>query len=187
LVACNCKTLSEQKVILEKPKNRRVFDQVKEDASSPLFVLYDSASITSGRTASSENSSRISKIFSFDIELMSTRVYQGSFRSLYKRTLRRGKGTDLDSTKLRSATRSDLPLEFNKGRLKRVRVLVMGTDDSEREAIMNQMKTVHQDEFTVEERQVYRNRICNKIIDDMHLYKHNHGFTVGEPTRCGSQ
>jgi guanine nucleotide-binding protein subunit alpha len=49
------------------------------------------------------------------------------------------------------------------------RVLVMGTDDSGKEAIMNQVKTAHQNGFTVEECQAYRNRICNKIIEDMHI------------------
>ena len=78
------KSVSEQKLLLEKPTNWQVFAEVK-DTSSSLIVLGDAASGFSTGTRSTEMSSNWSMVFpSLDAELMGTNVYQKAVRSLFK-------------------------------------------------------------------------------------------------------
>jgi hypothetical protein len=54
------------------------------DDSSSLIVLRDSESYLTDTTCSTERSSRLSVKFSFDHELLQSRVYQGTVRSLIR-------------------------------------------------------------------------------------------------------
>jgi hypothetical protein len=72
--------------MLEHKKSRRVFEQIRDDSSS-LIVLRDSASLFSSSTHTKANSSKLSMRFGFDGELLGSRVYQGTMRSLIRRVI----------------------------------------------------------------------------------------------------
>lgn len=77
--------------MLEKPFNREIFDRIKDDSSS-LIVLYDNTSVVSRASKSTGASSRLSRVFPFDLELMSSPVYQRAFRSLFRNPIHRTSG-----------------------------------------------------------------------------------------------
>ena len=78
--------------------SRAVIDQVQDDSSS-LYVLFDTDSILSRWTHSTENSSKLSVKFLFDQDLLGSKAYQSAFRSFVRRRLGRGKVGDAESTK----------------------------------------------------------------------------------------
>lgn len=80
------RTQSEQKDLLEAEQSREVFKKVKDDSSS-LVVIRDSASLLSASTNTTENSSKLSMRFMFDGELLQSKVYQGTIRSLLRRAM----------------------------------------------------------------------------------------------------
>jgi transcriptional regulator of acetoin/glycerol metabolism len=53
-----------------------------------LLVLHDAASLFSGWTDSTGNSSKMSRRFLFDAQLMGPKVYQRAVRSLFRLTVR---------------------------------------------------------------------------------------------------
>jgi len=85
LTACNCKTISEQQILLEKSSSRKAFKQIKDDSSS-LYVNGDAASFYSRCT---NNLSKISMVFQFDRELFVSKVYERALRGSLKESLRR--------------------------------------------------------------------------------------------------
>lgn len=91
--------------MLEHKKSRRVFEQIRDDSSS-LVVLRDSASLFSSCTDTTANSSKISMRFTFDRELLGSKVYQGTMRSLIRRVIHRGKETGTVSIRSQSTNRS---------------------------------------------------------------------------------
>ena len=74
----------DQKVLLEKSSNRKVFKRVKDDTVS-LYVHYDSSSIYSRCT---DTLSKISIVFNFDHDLFITKVYERALRNSLKASLR---------------------------------------------------------------------------------------------------
>lgn len=66
------------------------------DDSSSLFVLCDTRSILSRWSESTETSSRTSRSFQFDAQIISSGVYQRAVRSLFKRTVRRNQETAIE-------------------------------------------------------------------------------------------
>ncbi|KAL8712899.1 MAG: hypothetical protein Q9225_006861 [Loekoesia sp. 1 TL-2023] len=153
LIACNCKTISEQKAWLEKQHTRAIFDQTREDSSS-LIVLRDSASRLSGTTASTGNSTKWSMVFSFDGDLMRSQVYQRAIRRLFKRSVSprfvvskldqriRFLSSTADTKKmLEVATKKSEAIEYQLIRDKRlmsrnVKCLLTGGSDSDLQAVM---------------------------------------------------
>ena len=82
-------TISQQKAILEEADARSVFEQVKDDSSS-LFGLRDSSSFFSRYT---DKLSRLSMIFPFDKEVLSSNVYQRVLRGSLKERIRQQQGS----------------------------------------------------------------------------------------------
>ncbi|KAF2730470.1 hypothetical protein EJ04DRAFT_500503 [Polyplosphaeria fusca] len=85
LVACNSKTATEQKQLLERRSNRHVFRRLQDDSSS-LRALDDNASTISYVT---DNLSRLSLKFGFDAEIFRSRVYERVMRGSMKSLIRR--------------------------------------------------------------------------------------------------
>jgi hypothetical protein len=77
-------TLSEQKRLMVKPKVRKAISRIKTDSVS-LLVHRDNASLASKWT---DRLSKLSYIFDFDTELLSSTVYERVFRSSLKQLLR---------------------------------------------------------------------------------------------------
>ena len=77
---------------MECSQTRQILEQVKDDSSS-LIVLRDSSSFYSSRATNSSNSSQLDRRFSFDNEVLRSKVYQGQIRSLIRRALLRRKAT----------------------------------------------------------------------------------------------
>lgn len=143
--------------MLERKKSRRVFEQIRDDFSS-LIVLRDSSSIFS--TDTNPTSSKLSINFLFDGELLTTRVYQGTVRSLMRRVLHRGKQTRIGSIQSLSSdqtlvwkdkentTRSNqidaLISEDSKEFLKKVDILVFGLPQSGKSTLLNRMRKPHE-------------------------------------------
>ncbi|KAJ4288572.1 Guanine nucleotide-binding protein alpha-2 subunit [Kalmusia sp. IMI 367209] len=84
LTACNCQTLSDQGRMLERPKSRRVLERAR-DSSSSLIVYRDLASISSKST---DNLSKVSMMFGFDQELLSSKVYGRLLRGFHRQMLK---------------------------------------------------------------------------------------------------
>jgi hypothetical protein len=88
-------TISDQKILLEKPNSRKVFKRVKDDTVS-MYVHRDTASIYSRCT---DTLSKISIVFSFDRDLFITKVYERALRGSLKPSLRRQQA-DFESSKM---------------------------------------------------------------------------------------
>ncbi|KAH7392969.1 hypothetical protein BKA66DRAFT_567694 [Pyrenochaeta sp. MPI-SDFR-AT-0127] len=84
LTACNCKTISEQQGLLEKPKTRSALQRARADSLS-LFVHRDTESLRSQVT---DNLSKMSLVFDFDPEIFSSSPYHRVFRGSLKHFLR---------------------------------------------------------------------------------------------------
>ncbi|KAK4223488.1 putative guanine nucleotide-binding protein alpha-2 subunit [Podospora fimiseda] len=90
LTACNSKSLSEQRDILEQPATKNAVASVK-DMSSSMVALFDKASsIRTGWTVETDRMSNISKSFPFDHELLKSKVYGNAVRSALRGRLWRG-------------------------------------------------------------------------------------------------
>ena len=85
-------SLSKQNEIMECRQTRQILEQVKDDTSS-LIVLRDTSSYYSSRARDTPNSSLLDRKFSFDSEVLRSKVYQGQIRSLIRRALPRRKAT----------------------------------------------------------------------------------------------
>ncbi|KAJ0421286.1 hypothetical protein BJY00DRAFT_312199 [Aspergillus carlsbadensis] len=83
LTACNCKTGTEQKALLERSSSQKVLRQTHLDSAS-LIAQYDTSSIASQLT---DTLSKLSLVFSFDRTLFTSNVYERFFRGLTKRNL----------------------------------------------------------------------------------------------------
>ena len=81
-------SLAAQSTILSSRDYRQVLDRVADDSSS-LICLQDATSLPSSRTQTTERSSLWKRVFSFDRDLLGTKVYQKQFRSLTKYAFRK--------------------------------------------------------------------------------------------------
>lgn len=151
------RTQSEQKELLEHRKSRRVFEQIKDDSSS-LIVLHDAASHFSTDTGA--NSSNLSIRFIFDGELLGSKVYQGTMRSLIRRIIHRGKDARTDSISSHSTNRSllwerkdnaarsnkidALITKGSKEFCRKVDVLVVGLPQSGKSTLLSRMRQPHE-------------------------------------------
>ena len=77
---------------MECSQTRQILGRVKDDSSS-LIVLRETSSFYSSRATDTSNSSLIDRKFSFDSEILRSKVYQGQIRSLFRRALSKGKAT----------------------------------------------------------------------------------------------
>jgi hypothetical protein len=160
---------ARQKELMEDNKSQKVFEQVKDDSSS-LYVLCDSASFVTKRTKTTTATSKLSMNFAFDAELLQHRAYKSTFRSLLRRAAARQSRDDGDSNppmptkplKLSQAENEhakrsaaiDRKLEEDSRRLRReAKVLALGEDAR---MLIEQMKIIHMDGYTQEERLLYR-------------------------------
>jgi guanine nucleotide-binding protein G(i) subunit alpha len=87
LTACNSESLSDQQRLLTKPKLRRALEKVRKDSAS-LIVHRDATSLV---TESTDNMSKFSRVFDFDGELLSSKVYAPTIRHAFRRLSRRQK------------------------------------------------------------------------------------------------
>lgn len=85
-------SLSEQKGLLESTQSRQILKQVKENSAS-LIVLRDSDSFCSSWATSTERISVLNRVFDFDGDIVSSKVYQGNMRALIRRMFRRRETT----------------------------------------------------------------------------------------------
>ena len=176
----NSKTLSEQQKWLETPVNRRVFDQSKDNSSS-LFVLRDSSSTLSKWTQSTVNSSKLSRVFVFDQELMTSKVYQRLFRALCKRSVC---GKELEGSlnlvsqtsprnktipeKKDSVLRSkavDQTLQEEARQMGEYRLVIVGGPSGGKQLMLRFMRLKIRKSFTAEELQNYRSIIQSTLVD----------------------
>ncbi|OCK86999.1 uncharacterized protein K441DRAFT_671506 [Cenococcum geophilum 1.58] len=109
LTAFNCRNQSEQRALLEKKKSRKIFEQIRDDSSS-LAVFYDSASFITSLTNVTETSSKLSLKFRFDGELLRSKVYQGTVRSLLRRAIHGSNGSKVISESAKSFSQPDRPI-----------------------------------------------------------------------------
>jgi hypothetical protein len=89
------KSISEQKVFLEKSSTRKTLERVGNDSAS-LVVHRDSTSSCSRWTNWSDNGSKVSKVFNFDAEVLLSKAYERARRASLKAAIRR-KQADLKS------------------------------------------------------------------------------------------
>lgn len=77
---------------MKSSQTRQILGRVKDDSSS-LIALRETSSFYSSRATETTNSSLLDRKFSFDSEVLRSKVYQGQIRSLFRRALSRGKAT----------------------------------------------------------------------------------------------
>ncbi|KAH0559729.1 hypothetical protein GP486_003753 [Trichoglossum hirsutum] len=177
LTACNCKTISEQKALLEKSSSRKIFNQVTDDSSS-LFVLHGTTSSYSRWTKYTDNLSKISMAFQFDRELFISKVYERAIRGFAKDSIRRHEEVDMGLSKSPTLHVTKLELkkqtersravdheidEQNRIRRRECRILLLGDTDSGR-AIVRHMKYGNCD---LEELLSYRDRVRTTALKAM--------------------
>ena len=75
---------------MESSQTRQILGRVKDDSSS-LIALRETSSFYSSRATDTTNSSLLDRKFSFDSEVLRSKVYQGQIRSLFRRALSRRK------------------------------------------------------------------------------------------------
>lgn len=180
LIRCTSKSSSEQKTLLQSPNTRKVIGRVELDSAS-LFVHRDSSSFISRW---SDHLSKFSIRFEFDRELFVTKVYERVFRSAVKDSLQRQRSSSRqgnDKVSLRLAKRAilgedaqnrrrsmaiDRQIEKDSRRFRReCKILVFGTPESGKGDVIRNIKLVHQNGYTTEERMMFRYVIHRNIID----------------------
>ncbi|XTI93352.1 hypothetical protein V2W45_1499070 [Cenococcum geophilum] len=95
--------------LLEKKKSRKIFKQIRDDLSS-LAMLYDSASFITSLTTVTETSSKLLLKFRFDGELLRSKIYQGTVRSLLRRAIHGSNGPKVISESAKSFSQPDRPI-----------------------------------------------------------------------------
>ena len=128
----------EQKLLLENPISRQVFDKVKDDSSS-MVVIADKDSDISEVSKYSGTSSNMSREFRFDSELFSSAVYQRAVRSMF----RYPKAAKKHSAKL----------------------LLLGARESGKDLLMKQMKVSPRNQNHMTELLCYKYTILSAVVD----------------------
>lgn len=153
------KSISEQKAILEKQESRHMLDRVRDDSSS-LMVLRDTASFLTKGTWSTDDSSKLSRVFpSLDAELMRTPVYQRAVRSLFGRSKRRNSRSNgpvgpegaLDNPKVpelkeqasRSETIDTMLKQHERFERNEIQLAMLGTSEVMLENLVTCLRQVH--------------------------------------------
>lgn len=168
-------TISDQKILLEKPNSRKVFKRVKDDTVS-MYVHRDTASIYSRCT---DTLSKIPIVFSFDRDLFITKVYERALRGSLKASLRRQQA-DFESSKMpalsplekremkeqkRRSEAIDRRLEEDSKTFRReANVLLMGADYDGQELLMEHMRTITEGEYTTDELRMYKPLVWRALI-----------------------
>lgn len=96
------KTTSEQKKILLKASTRKAIQRVEKDSAS-LIVHRDSGSV---RTSYTDNMSKLSAVFAFDMELFTSKIYERAFRASFKDFLRQRRERPAQPTDLQESRAS---------------------------------------------------------------------------------
>ena len=154
----NSKTTSEQKALLEEPRSREIFDQIKDDSSS-LFVLCDSDSCFDRWTRSTEKSSKLSMTFPFDFDLLRSRVYQRAVRSVFRYSVRHRIGALYEKDKRMTDK------EYRRMRRKEYGVLMLGNLNSEWDKILELMKILHRNGHARKEPAFFKEKILSTVVD----------------------
>jgi hypothetical protein len=151
--------------MLEKTSTRKIFKRVKDDTSS-LYIQRDSTSIYSHST---DNLSKISKMFEFDRELFISKVYEKALRGSLKDTvenMRREQQKPYLGT-LEERNRNMLierELEERGRKLRReCKVLLLGDRDCG-QIFIKSMRIAHSGGFTYKECEEYQEVVMNNII-----------------------
>jgi guanine nucleotide-binding protein G(i) subunit alpha len=152
--------------MLEKTSTRKIFNRVKDDTSS-LYIQRDSASIYSRCT---DNLSKISRIFEFDRELFTSKVYEKVFRGSLKDTVEnmrreqqqpRARGTSEEEKRNK---RIDRELEEQAEKRSREYKVFLFGDRDWAQIFIKAMRIAHWDDFTDKEREEYQEVVMNNII-----------------------
>ncbi|CZR66446.1 uncharacterized protein PAC_16347 [Phialocephala subalpina] len=166
LTVCNCKAISEQKIMLEKTSARKIFKRVKDDTSS-LYVQRDSTSIYSRCT---DTLSKISKMFEFDRELFISKVYEKALRGSLKDTvenMRREQQQPYVTVTPEERNRNKIVerelKEHAKNPKTEYKLLLLGDSDCA-QTFIQRTKIAHSNGFTYEGREKYRELVMNNII-----------------------
>ena len=160
--------MSDQRDILESNNSRRIFDQVKDDSSS-LCCLRDSVSFWNRLTATTETSSKLSREFDFDAEIMTSKVYKGQMRSLVRRAMRKSsqakskdpaeQGEERQSLLLNSATVEKSLKRERKAQRSQEQILLLGQDDNEKCLFLHEMRLQLGKTYSLQERQIAKQMI----------------------------
>ncbi|KAK4642611.1 hypothetical protein QC761_511490 [Podospora bellae-mahoneyi] len=155
LAACNTKSLAEQRELLEAPSTRTAIAAMEQDSAS-LIVHEDRTSIC---TVETDTLSRLSAIFPFDSQLLTTKVYGRAWRTTFlnrgpktsRRTLseattllpaetERRMTITIDRVPNRRNSTSNIPIgpPFNS----KVKILLLGAGGSGKSTLLKQMQYV---------------------------------------------
>ncbi|KAL8847613.1 MAG: hypothetical protein Q9221_007343 [Calogaya cf. arnoldii] len=86
LSAIQCRSLSEERTLLQSSEIRDVIQRLRDDTSSLLW-LRDSESILSRKTVSTCNSDLLETVFDFDREVLNSRAYHAATRFNMKQAI----------------------------------------------------------------------------------------------------
>jgi hypothetical protein len=91
-------TALEQKGLLERSSSRKVLKKLADDSAS-LIVHRDSSSLFTYYT---DNQSKLSRTFNFDLEVFSSKAYERAIRGALKTVVRQRRG-ELEAVQARNA------------------------------------------------------------------------------------
>lgn len=205
------KAISGQRMLLEKPSTRKIFQRVNDDSSS-LYGHHESNSLYSKCT---DNLSKISKVFEFDRQVFGSRAYERALRGSLSDTvdnLRRQQSRgDQVPEPIKRTSRSytvanirrrpvnpedirtkeiDRQLKEDGRKLSReCNVLLLGDRDCG-QAFIQQMNIAHRKEFTTEELRSYQGELRNnvwKIIKIVAYFFDRHHMEMDEDSRINGE
>ena len=112
---------------------------------------------------------------------MGSPVYRRAVRSLFKRSTRRGKGTDIDSVISRSSTENTIAETKQRAAKSRhidellqqdamnkkdhAKVLMMGGSSATRDTFVKQMRMCYPNKYSLRELQGYRDEVISTLCD----------------------
>ena len=179
LTALSSRSLSDQRHLLSMTASRTIINQVNVDSSS-LLCLNVRASFRSTEMLSSNRSSLLSRAFTIDHELLSSRVYQRQIRSLMRQVVHNGKSKNRNSyevpnlgTRRESRSETTNPKEIQH-RIRRdklsevndVKLLLLGARGNERSTVLDTMQLLQIEDYDPHSRKSYWRIPLSSCIPD---------------------
>ncbi|KAL3471430.1 G-protein alpha subunit-domain-containing protein [Aspergillus californicus] len=138
LTACNCRTLGEQKALLDRSSTRTVFHQMNQDSAS-MIVHRDADSIA---TRITDNLSKLSLSFTFDRDVFASRPYERFIRRFTKDSLRIPQPPGPDIQQTRNIQVKNVPLQHGP------RLLMFCAEGNTTDQVLHGMKYFNQEDMT---------------------------------------
>ncbi|KAH7165155.1 G-protein alpha subunit-domain-containing protein [Dactylonectria macrodidyma] len=186
LTAYSCKTLAEQKSLLEKVRSRRAFRRIDDDVAS-LYVHRDSDSVVSQLT---DTLTKISRDFVFDRLLWASKVYKDAAPGLIELVRERARHQAEARRQVQETARSEaIDKHIMEERLqagKVIKAVIIGKDSSLANTFITALKANclgSSSELSSEDTELIQNcmrRAVARLMDMSLCFVDEKGLTIGD-------